>query len=133
MASDGTTRQRPAGFGVHLTLDLEQCDAALLQDLRLTHDVLRTLAAQLKMTALTPPIAFHYDGGATPQDAGVTGFIVIAESHISVHTFPHRRFAFADVFSCRPFDIDAASLLLIRAYGSETQSAHVIERGRNFQ
>ena len=120
------------GFGLHLTLDLEDCDELLLQDLRLTHDVLQSLASQLGMTALTPPTAFHYDGGASPRDEGITGFIVIAQSHISIHTFPHKRFAFADVFSCRTFDTAAATRLLALAYRSTVHTAHIVERGRNF-
>ena len=32
---------------------------------------------------------------------GVTGIVVLAESHISIHTFPARRFLSADVYSCR--------------------------------
>lgn len=127
----GPVRRR--GFGMHLTLDLEDCDFAPLQDLRLTHDVMRDLVTQLRMTALTPPLAFHYGGGARVEDEGITGFTVVAESHISIHTFPHKRFVFADVFSCRPFDADAASRSLAVAYGSRRPVAKVVERGENFE
>lgn len=120
------------GFGMHLTLDLEQCDLEPLQDLRTTHDVMRDLVGQLRMTALTPPFSFHYDGGEHVEDEGITGFMVIAESHISIHTFPHRRFAFADVFSCQPFDVEVATRYLASAYGSRRPVAKVLDRGENF-
>lgn len=116
---------------MHLTLDLEDCDFEPLQNLRLMHDVMLNLVRQLRMTALMPPFSFHYDG-TQGDDEGITGFIVIAESHISIHTFPYKRFAFADVFSCRPFDTGGASRSLVNAYGSRRPIAKVLERGENF-
>ena len=117
---------------MHLTLDLEDCAFEPLQDLRVTHDVLRDVVAQLNMTALMPPFNFYYNGGASIEDEGITGFIVIAESHVSIHTFPHKRFAFADVFSCRPFDAEAATKFLAAAYVSRKAVAKLVHRGEGF-
>ena len=45
---------------------------------------------------------------------GISGFVMIAESHISVHTFPDQDYVFIDIFSCRPFDTDAAIDYLVK-------------------
>ena len=59
------------------------------------------------MTKITPPAVYTYHG-PTPEDWGVSGFVIIAESHISVHTFPDRGYVNIDVFSCKEFDTDDA-------------------------
>lgn len=63
--------------------------------------LLDELPAQIGMTKIAPPYVFPATGDADP---GVTGFVVIAESHISIHTFPQQGCLLLDVFSCRPFD-----------------------------
>ena len=59
------------------------------------------------MTRITEPHVLEY---AAPkgEDSGVSGFVIIAESHISVHTFPHRDYINIDMFSCRPFNHERA-------------------------
>ena len=59
------------------------------------------------MTKVTEP-AVHTYHGPQPQDWGVSGFVIIAESHISVHTFPDRGHVNVDIFSCKEFDAERA-------------------------
>ncbi len=47
-----------------------------------------------------PHIARDYN----PDNAGISGFVIISFSHISIHTFPKTKEIYVDVFSCRPFD-----------------------------
>jgi len=123
---------RAVGFGMHLMADLEDCDPATLEDLRLVHDTLGTLCVTIGMKALTAPYAFFYDGGDDPRGSGITGFQVIAESHISIHTFPHMRHAFADVFSCRPFDAEVAARMLKGVFRCSSARLQIAGRGKNF-
>jgi S-adenosylmethionine/arginine decarboxylase-like enzyme len=54
--------------------------------------------------------------------------VIIAESHISVHTFPeHKRFHL-DVFSCKPFDPEATVRIVERRLGVTRRAADVIRR-----
>ena len=118
-------------YGPHMILDLAQCDADKLADLGFVHDFLRDLPDHIGMTKITQPYVFRY-AGAVPADAGVTGFVVIAESHISVHTYQHKGYAFVDLFSCRPFDMDAARDYIIQAFGSQDPKVQVVQRGAEF-
>ncbi len=54
---------------------------------------------------------------------------MIAESHISLHTFPERRLIWADIFSCKEFD--AASVVddLRRRFGLREMKVNILERG----
>ena len=63
--------------------------------------------ANLGMTKITEPEVLEYHG-PNPADNGISGFVIIAESHISVHTFPHRDYVNIDVFSCKSFDHEQA-------------------------
>jgi S-adenosylmethionine decarboxylase len=58
--------------------------------------------------------------------------VVIAESHLSVHTFVEKGYAFVDLFSCKPFDTDMARDLIVEAFASKKPEVHMLERGTGF-
>ena len=88
-------------LGVHLLLDLENCDQKILDDLNIIKQTL-IIAAQ-KSGAHIMGETFHK---FTP--VGVTGIVSIAESHISIHTWPEFKYAAVDIFSCgEDFDLES--------------------------
>jgi len=120
-----------SGFGIHLTLDLQGCQAKKLADLDCVAHLLDTLPEVLGMTKVTPPYVFRYSG-KVPADKGITGFIVIAESHISIHTFQEKGYAFADVFSCTWFDYLVAEARIKKTLGARSVKRRVVHRGKDF-
>ena len=93
--------ERSPGFGVHLTLDGYGGSLALLSDADHVRRCLGELPEQLGMHKLIEPMLIEL-GAQSPKDpGGVSGFVVIAESHISIHTFPLRGFVSADVYTCQ--------------------------------
>lgn len=122
---------KPPVFGPHLTLDLKDCNPDKLQDFDLVFDVLNRLPDKIGMTKITQPYVFKY-AGLVPEDVGITGFVVIAESHISVHTFQQKGYVFIDLFSCKPFDYKFAERFLIDAFESRTPTVNVLMRGLDF-
>lgn len=87
--------------------------------------------SQLDMTKIMPPYVFTYHG-AVPDDWGVSGVVLIAESHISIHTFPDKGFVTLDIFSCREFDVDAAIEYFCGVFNPESYDKQVLMRGREF-
>jgi len=83
-------------------------DRQKLSDESLVRALLDRYPEEIGMTRIAPPHVYRYVG-KKPEDWGVSGFVLIAESHISMHTFPERRLVWADIFSCKEFD--AASVL----------------------
>src|SRR5829696_383876 len=76
----------------HLVVDAFVADGSRLADVSAIFDLLDTLPERIGMTKIAPPYVFRYSG-VKPEDWGVTGVVIIAESHISIHTFAeHRRF-----------------------------------------
>ena len=118
-------------FGPHLMLDLSECDQERINDLDFIFNFLNTLPDKIGMAKITQPYVFPYIG-LVPEDKGITGFVVIAESHLSIHTFVEKCYAFVDLFSCKPFNTDMARDLIIEAFISKMPKVYMIERGTGF-
>lgn len=80
-------------LGQHSLFDLHDCDAARLAD----REVVRTALLE----------AVRQSGGTIVADTfhqfnphGVSGVVIIAESHVTIHTWPERAFAAVDLFTC---------------------------------
>ncbi|MBM3948329.1 MAG: adenosylmethionine decarboxylase [SAR202 cluster bacterium] len=80
-------------LGVHLLLELQECDPGLLDDLHHVEQAMVWAAEKAGVTIVGK--SFHK---FSPQ--GVTGILAIAESHISIHTWPEFGYAAADIFTC---------------------------------
>ena len=119
------------GFGPHLMLDLYQCDEHALSSLDTCFQFLDHLPTQIGMTKITTPYVFPYDG-LVPEDKGITGMVIIAESHISIHTFPLKSYVFIDVFSCKPFNTQQVVDYCIDVFKSKKPDIHLVHRGRDF-
>ena len=92
---------------MHLVIDGFGCDYGQLSDAEHVRRFLDRYPDAIGMTKVTEP-AVHTYHGPQPQDWGVSGFVIIAESHISVHTFPDRGHVNVDIFSCKEFDAERA-------------------------
>lgn len=82
--------------GLHLTADLYDCRCAqaLLTDEALLHD---TLLAAVQKSGLTGVARLFHSFG---PGAGITGVVLLAESHLAVHTWPERSAVTLDVYVC---------------------------------
>ena len=111
----------------HLVVDAFVADSERLGDVAAIFDLLDTLPERIGMTKIAPPYVFRYSG-VKPEDWGVTGVVIIAESHISIHTFAeHRRFHL-DVFSCKPFDVEMVRQRICDLFGVTDMTAAVVHR-----
>jgi S-adenosylmethionine decarboxylase len=110
-------------LGKHLLLDLKDCNKEVLNDLSFLHDVL--ISATKETGAVVLGESFHQ---FIPQ--GVSGVVVIAESHLFLHTWPEYGYAAVDIFTCgdsvKP---EAAAELLIKELGSKSPSILELKRG----
>ncbi len=118
-------------FGPHLMLDLRKCNLDKLKDYNLIFDILHDLPEKIGMTKITQPYVFPYSG-LVPEDKGITGTVVIAESHISIHTFQEKDYCFVDVFSCKNFNVNFAAEYFINAFESKVYDKHIVQRGKDF-
>ncbi len=111
----------------HLVVDAFVADGQRLGDVTAIFDLLDTLPERIGMTKIAPPYVFRYSG-VKPEDWGVTGVVIIAESHISIHTFAeHKRFHM-DVFSCKAFDVEMVRSTISDLFGITDMAAAVVHR-----
>ncbi len=118
-------------FGPHLMVDAYGCKRSKLEDVGLVASILDEFPAAIDMTKIMPPYVFRYSG-EVPEDWGVSGVVLIAESHISIHTFPEKGYFSLDIFSCRQFDVDYATDYLVREFEASHFERQVVSRGREF-
>ena len=88
-------------FGEHITIDGYEGSEEKLSDKNLILFCLSDLVAKLGMRELAPPHVYFAEGNDSKDPGGWTGFVIIEESHISIHTFPKRLFVSADVYTCK--------------------------------
>lgn len=133
MKTNFTLDHKPIGFGPHLHLDLNQCSAHKLASLDVCRKLLFDLPEEIGMTKITAPNVFWYKP-EHKMEHGITGMVIIAESHISIHTYPflENPFAFVDVFSCKPFDVPSTINFVVRSLGCEDPDWDVSWRGAKF-
>lgn len=118
-------------YGPHLVVDAYGCDYDALASLHAVHDLLAALPMAIDMEIIRPPLVQAYLRPPDPE-WGVTGDVIIATSHVAIHTYPEKKTAFLDVFSCKPFDVEKA-IDLIRDWLEPREFDHqVLERGRKF-
>lgn len=108
--------------GMHLLVDL--WDASNLADPEHIDAALRSAALQAGATILHSH--FHH---FTPN-GGVSGVVVLAESHISIHTWPERNFAAVDIFMCGDCDPHDAIPVLRAAFQPGRVDLDEQRRGR---
>ena len=119
-------------FGMHLMLDGRNCDKKKLTDMRFVKKFLKELPPLIGMHVISKPLVMRYKDkwASTP---GITGLIVLAESHVSVHTFPDNNYIFVDLFSCNEFDAEKARKHIIKQFKIKDVIYYkVIKRGKGF-
>ncbi|MBI4311758.1 MAG: S-adenosylmethionine decarboxylase [Chloroflexi bacterium] len=116
---------------MHLVIDGYGADQALLESADAIYQFLDAYPVAIGMTKITPPHVYIY-AGQNPQDVGVSGFVIIAESHISIHTFPKRQYVNIDVFSCKDFDTARALEELKGKFGIQQVRSWTLERGLEY-
>ncbi len=118
-------------FGPHLILEAYGCQKNLIADMGLISKTLDAYPAQLGMTKIMPPYVFEYHG-SVEDDWGVSGVVLIAESHISIHTFPDKQFVTLDIFSCKDFNVEEAIEYFSGIFQPERYEKQLLMRGREF-
>ena len=118
-------------FGQHLMVDGYGGNSTKMEDMELIYNFLDTYPEKMEMTKIMPPYVFKYIG-KKPEDWGLSGVVLIAESHISIHTFPLKQYLSLDIFSCKTFDSENAILFVKDMFGLTKTEIKLLNRGSEF-
>ena len=120
-------------FGVHLTLDGYGGERARLADLANVQDTLSELPELLGMHKLAAPTVLEVNHLSDKDPGGLSGYVLIAESHIAIHTFPLRGFVSADVYTCQnSLETDRIRAYFEDRFGLQDVEINLIRRGTRY-
>jgi S-adenosylmethionine decarboxylase len=121
-------------FGVHLTIDGYGGNPEKLNDKALVLKCLTELPEKIGTQIIGGPEVYFAEEGGSKDPGGWSGFVVIAESHISIHTFPKRCFVSADVYTCNTESLDQALVTdyFKNAFDLTDVEVNVIKRGTRY-
>ncbi len=116
---------------MHLLIDGSFGDIDKMYNQEALTSFLKEYPSTLGMNIIHGPVVLPYSA-PDPLDSGISGFVVIAESHISVHTFPERDYINIDIFSCRSFDSDKAIRDIKTFFSLKNIKSWIVERGLEY-
>ena len=110
-------------LGLHILMEFNECSIDILNDLKLLETTMNEAALASKATIIKS--VFHQ---FSPQ--GVTGVVVVAESHLAIHTWPEHGYAAVDFFTCNVgMDYNKAYELLVEKLQSKNHNYQSVKRG----
>lgn len=127
-----TKKAKQIPFGLHLMIDAYKCDPKALNDKDLVYKILDTLPAKIGMRKLMKPYVVFAEANDKRDPGGWSGFVMIQESHISLHTFVKRRFVTADVYSCKKFEAQKIIEYFKEAFRTKDIEFYIETRGRKY-
>ena len=123
--------QMKKAFGFHLMLDCYDCAPDKLDSIDACYEFLDQLVNVIGAEKQTQPYVFR-----TPEQfkdkGGLSGWVPIVESGISIHTLTGSRFISLDVYSCRRFDNDKIAAFTERFFGAAEIEVNFVLRGRKY-
>lgn len=112
---------------VHLMLELYNCDRELLSNEPLIYRALDEFPGRVQMEKVSPVHLYNIET-SNPLDAGLSGFVVIAQSHISLHAWPEYSEVDIDICSCKEFSQEDAIAFAKEIFQSEDVESHFVIR-----
>ena len=110
-------------LGTHLLVELRECNSKTLNDLKKVQEILVMAARVAKATIIET--SFHKF-----SPFGISGVVVIAESHLTIHTWPEYGYAAVDIFTCGDtLQPEVAADYLVDKFHSKSPSIVEMRRG----
>lgn len=110
-------------LGTHLLVELKDCNPEILRSIEKVKDLMVSAAKEARATIID--ISFREF-----QPFGISGVVVIAESHLTIHTWPEYGYAAVDIFTCgetlRP---EIAASYLVKQFECKNPSIVELKRG----
>ena len=111
-------------LGKHYIVEYTGCTKDVLNKVEDIKPLFLKAAEESKATILKSD--FHQF-----EPAGVTGYIFIAESHFSIHTWPEHNYVAFDILTCGDMEPEKAINFLTEGLGAKKTDINIIERGFN--
>ena len=118
--------EAPTCWGVSTSIDLYNCDLALMQDAEAIREFVRILCDRIKMRRYGETQVVFF--GDDPRVQGFSMTQLIETSLISAHFADASKAIYLDVFSCAPYDSEDAACFAMEYFKADNYIIHVTER-----
>ena len=119
-------------FGYHLILDLYKCNPKAVKSLEICYYYLDILPEIIGIHKQSPPYIIYTDEKKYPDKAGLSGWIPVVESGISIHTIVPTNFISIDVYSCTKFDTKKIKEFTIKIFKPKKIEEKFFIRGETY-
>jgi S-adenosylmethionine decarboxylase len=121
---------KPDPFGVHIMIDGYCATGRMMTDITMLRALLYRLPEDMGMHRICEPVIVSVGPNCHKDPGGLSGFVMIAESHISFHTFPARGFVTMDLYTCQnAIDRNATVAYLKAAFELTDADVYIQDRG----
>ena len=104
-----------------------------LDDRDFVYGALYELPGKIGMKKMGDPVIYRAKPNGKKDPGGWSGFVVIQESHISIHTFPGRGFISADVYTCKNgIDVKYVEKYFKKKFGLADIELNFVKRGTRY-
>ncbi len=110
--------------GTEWLIEAYDCDAENLRDIEKLRAVFTSIIADLGLKTIGEAIWHKFAG-----EGGVTGLVMLTESHLACHTYPEYKTATFNLYCCRTRPTWNWELNLMKLLGAKTVNIQKIERG----
>lgn len=112
----------------HIMLDLYNCNAQSLVERSYIEATFSAMPSLVEMEQVSPTLIYNIIT-SDPADDGMSGFIVIASSHLAFHAWPEFNMLNFDLFSCEPFDEEKVIAFLQEGFEPGEMEINRVSRG----
>lgn len=118
-------------FGYHLMIDLYDCDPQKINSLDYCYKFLDELPAKIGMDKQSPPYIFR-SPESYPGKAGLSGWVPLIQSGMSIHTLTETNFVSIDIYSCLAFDPNFVTAQVMEYFNSSKLEKKYVLRGEDY-
>lgn len=120
-------------FGVHFMIDGYGAPPETLKDTEALTNALTAIPDSMGMHCISEPVVVEVGPNNKKDPGGLSGVVLIAESHFAFHTFPNRGFVTIDVYTCKDtLNTEKLLTLLKNTFKFTSEETYLIERGRSY-
>ncbi len=131
MKREKTVKQQNV-FGYHLVLDCYGCNKKAIDSLEVCYFYLDKMTEIMKVHKQSQPFVVYTDAKKYPDKAGVSGWVPIVESGISIHTLTPTRFISIDVYSCKKYSIKKVKEFTSKVFSPKEIEEKYFLRGEKY-
>ena len=121
------TLKKSKAWGKHLIIDAHGIEEKKLKDGRAIRKLLNDLPEKFKMRILGKVVIEKVTSEHYP-DWGLSGFVMLYESHISFHTWPEEGYVAMDLYSCKDFDDESINKYLKNFWKAKKMNVKLVIR-----